>query len=188
GRSQGRFRQAAPALAQWALARPGVYALPASLPLLRLGETIYRAPTPPAEMSAFTAGVLGVTSRLVDAESEIRRRNAERLLRRVEQRAAIAVIQGAPGGVPGYLRLPLRGPGTRDPVLEMQGRRLGVMPGYPRPLARLAGFAERVGNAGGRFPGAELLASRLVTVPAHGKLRRRDLRRLEAWLEIATKQ
>ena len=55
------------------------------------------------------------------------------------------------------------------------------MPGYPRALCDLPGFGERVLNRGGAFPGARMLAERLVTLPVHSRLGERDLAALEAW-------
>ena len=66
----------------------------------------------------------------------------------------------------------------------MTARVLGIMPGYPLPLARLPGFGTRVLNRPGPFPGAEALADRLITLPVHGAVNEGDLRRLEAWIDV----
>jgi hypothetical protein len=46
----------------------------------------------------------------------------------------------------------------------------------------LRGFGYRVRHTGDGFPGARLLAERLVTAPTHGRLAERDLTALEQWL------
>ncbi|MFZ5624228.1 MAG: DegT/DnrJ/EryC1/StrS family aminotransferase, partial [Gemmatimonadota bacterium] len=67
------------ALAQWALARPSLYALPASLPWLGLGETVYHPPHPPRSMPRSALGILARTLALADAEAAVRRRVGARL-------------------------------------------------------------------------------------------------------------
>ncbi|HYR11816.1 MAG TPA: DegT/DnrJ/EryC1/StrS family aminotransferase, partial [Longimicrobium sp.] len=52
------WRDLAAAAVQWMLARPSVYAFPAALPFLRLGETVYHPPSPPRRLSRAAAGVL----------------------------------------------------------------------------------------------------------------------------------
>ncbi len=51
-------RQLIPLMAQWLLARPWVYGIPASLPFLGLGETVYHAPWSPEGCPAEWAAVL----------------------------------------------------------------------------------------------------------------------------------
>jgi hypothetical protein len=57
------------------------------------------------------------------------------------------------------------------------------MPGYPRALPDLAGFGGRVSNRDDGFPGARLLADRLITLPTHSLLSEEDLSALEAWID-----
>jgi dTDP-4-amino-4,6-dideoxygalactose transaminase len=168
-------------LAQWVLARPSLYALPSAVPFLRLGETIYHPAHPAAGLPHSSAGILSVTMRLAEAEAARRRGNAVRLLE-AARAAGFATIEPAPGAEPGYLRLPLLDTGPSMRTRARAARALGIFPGYPVPLAQLPGFAPRVRNRDAAFPGAQTLAGRLATLPAHSLLTEADLSRLERWL------
>jgi len=166
---------------QWLFGRPWLYAVPSALPFLRLGETVYHSASPVRGLSAVAVRTLEVTWPLGDGEAKVRRSHAARLLAaRGEGLAPIAVPRD---GEPGYLRLPfVASSGARREAGTAEARTIGVMPGYPRALCDLAGFGERVVNREDTFPGARLLAERLVTLPAHGLLCERDLAALEAWM------
>ena len=180
---RGGVRAAVALAAQWALARPAVYGLPLSLPLLGLGETVYRLPHRPAPADPFALGVLSRTLSLADAETERRRANAGRLLGTIGGSRDLRAISAPVGTEPGWLRLPVLGVGDSRTRAEVAAAKwLGIWAGYPRSLADLAGFGERRVNAAAEFPGARELAERLVTLPTHGRLAPRDSAALEAWI------
>jgi len=170
-----------PLAAQWLLGRPSLYAVPSSLPFLQLGETVYRDPGAVRPMSDVAVSTLTTTLALSEQEANVRLANAARLLERPgRDLTPVAVPSGAK---PGYLRLPfLAAPAVRARAGSSAARALGIMPGYPRALCDLPGFAERVVNRGDAFPGARALAERLITLPTHGLLDEADLSRLEGWL------
>ncbi len=175
-----------PLAAQWGLARPSLYGLPLSLPWLGLGETVYREPGRWRRQSAASTGVLAQTAQLADREVVRRKRHAERLLAAVGAVPGLESVHGAVGSVPGWLRLPvLFSRQAASPAALRAGRPLGVMPAYPKPLGELSGFRTRVRNSGEPHPGAEMLATRLVTLPTHGLLHGADLAALEQWLVAA---
>ena len=165
--------------AQWLFGRPWLYALPAHLPFLGLGETVYRPAEAPTGISALAAGTLSRTISLARAEAEVRRRNA------AEYAATLAGIDGLEvlpqvmpaAWTPGYLRFPvLRGAGR---VMDLRGLRpLGVERGYPTTLAALPEFGVRRLNREHALPGAERLAAKLVTLPTHSFVTREDVDRL----------
>jgi len=182
GRS-GSARDAATLLAQWLLARPSIYGLPLSIPSLRLGETIYRLPSPPAAPSSFAAGVLTRTLRLASAEAERRRSNARWLLERIPAGGPVSVPSSPAGTEPGFLRLPVLADATMLARFRTDSARaLGVWPGYPKPLAELEGFGSRRQDPAEGTPGARMLAEQLFTLPAHSLLDRASLVGLGALL------
>lgn len=165
--------------AQWLFARPAVYGLPASIPFLGLGGTVYHRPRAPGGMSAFSSGVLRASLHLEDREAEVRRRNAGRLAGVIAgtHGALRAVVPEEAGSRPGYLRLPVlvEDAARLDAMRSDAAARLGILPSYPVSLADLPGFAERVLNRGEDFGGARRLAQRLVTVPVHSRVGVGDL-------------
>jgi dTDP-4-amino-4,6-dideoxygalactose transaminase len=166
--------------AQWLLGRPSLYVLPASLPFLQLGETVYHRPAAVRALSAVAAKALEVTWPLREREATTRRAHAARLLARgANGLAPVAVPSGAEAG---YLRLPfMASAAARAEAATSRARALGIMPGYPAALSDLPGFGDRVLNLNESLPGARLLAERLVTLPVHSLLSERDLTALEAW-------
>jgi dTDP-4-amino-4,6-dideoxygalactose transaminase len=168
-------------IAQWALARPELYALPSLLPL-GLGETRYH---PPATIGAASPAACAAVLRTLPlglAEVAIRRRNASRLFEAASQRSRFTAIPGVKGGNPSFLRLPLIASEGSAPFTVRSASGLGIMPGYPLALCDLPGFAGRVKNRSDAFTGARTLAARLGTLPTHSRLSESDLERLELWI------
>ena len=179
---RGTPGQALALLAQWGLARPWLYGLPASLPWLRLGDTIYREPHPAARISAFSAAVVGRTLRLGHREAVARRRNVSRITEALGGRSGVTPVgRIPPGWEPGWLRMPvLAGGEVRSRLGAL--RRHGVYPGYPLPLPRLEGFGTRDVAGGRALPGAERLAGELVTLSVHSRVTSGDIARVVAAL------
>lgn len=167
--------------AQWLLARPSLFRIPANLPGLRLGDTIYRAPSPPRSISRVAAAVVLEMWKQYRTEVELRRRNAERLRKTLSKVGVVEQVRPVTDSDPSWLRLPVLLPGMlrTDPSL-MAARALGVMPGYPRPLDSLEQTPAPVGAV--PLPGAARLAAELWTLPTHSLLTEHDLGRLENWL------
>jgi dTDP-4-amino-4,6-dideoxygalactose transaminase len=169
--------------AQWLVGRPSLYALPAALPFLKLGETIYHAPSPVRAMSDVAARTLAVTLALGKREAAVRRAHASRLMERCG--AGLTAVRVPTGAEPGYLRLPLlAAPAARAAAESAEARAQGIMPGYRRALCALEGFAERVLNRAEEFPGARVLEKSLVTLPVHGLLSERALAAIQSWVAL----
>ena len=174
--------------AQWLLARPSLYSIPSAVPGLKLGETVYHAPSEPRPMARSALAVLrNVWSASLGA-SVIRRANAGRLLATAEKVGGWQKIEIDQHSLPGYLRLPLVGEAGESEHLDQTAFRLGIARGYPIPLHRLPAAQGRIANQGSAFPGAELLAERLITLPTHRLLNARDLTALEAWLATSRRE
>lgn len=178
----GGMRVALGAVAQWAAGRPCLYGVPASVPWLELGETVYHAPTPPAGMAAYSAALLRRTHRHAGREASVRQDTAAFWRANLPESVAPGLVTPLPNTRPGYLRFPVRllqGRGEAEALLGGPARRAGVMRAYPKPLSALAAVAARR-VLPGRLPGAEGLADGLVTLPTHSWLGPQDRGRVLA--------
>lgn len=178
--ARGPWKDAALLLALWALGRPTLYRVPASIPWLHLGETLFHPPPPLMAMSPFAAAVVRAGAGAVEEESATRREAGRWWLERLTEAPGIETVRPPADAEPGWLRFPVLVPAARVSEFRSGGmRRRGVMPGYPRLLVELPGFAQSIDAAGpGRWPGARLLAERLFTLPVHGLVSPRERSRL----------
>jgi dTDP-4-amino-4,6-dideoxygalactose transaminase len=160
---------------------PLTFALPAAIPWLHVGETLYHDPTPGRALSPAAAGLLLATWPAAQREAETRRERAAIYRAELAATPAIRPVLADRRGQGGYLRFPLlTGHGLRGFASLSQVGRLGITPGYPAPLATLPAVQARLlPDAGAqRWPGAEALANRLVTLPTHSLVRPREIREI----------
>ena len=177
-RSDAGARIVLKSTAQWLLGRPALYGIPSSIPMLRLGETLYHEPAPPHVMTRASRAMLDSNWDASLRTVPVRRTNALRL-KRVAAGTGWLTLETI--GEPSYLRLPLLMPSVKDHV-DRRARRLGIMRGYPIPLPSLSQVRSSRVAQRESFAGAQFLADRLITLPTHRLLEEGDLRRLEDWL------
>jgi dTDP-4-amino-4,6-dideoxygalactose transaminase len=155
-------------LAQWTLGRPAVYGIPHSIPALGLGETTFHPPVSPALMPRAAAAAVLNAMTASREEAARRRENAAWFLERIPRNDELRSVRVVKDSVPGYLRLPLRVSGGVSGMSQpTRASSLGVAPSYPRTLVELA---PQLAGPERRWPGAELLARDLVTLPTHSRL------------------
>lgn len=166
-------------VAQWLLGRPSLYGVPARIPALRLGETVFH---PPGDITAMPAAAARLVSRTYTRaleEAEVRRHHAA-ALRAALPGSGFEPVQAPPSSIPGWLRFPVKLPAGHRPHTRRDAA-LGVMPGYPRPLRELEAFRRLLrGNL--NTPGADSLAANLWTLPTHSLLTSADLDALRVWM------
>jgi len=169
--------------AQRMLVHPARYWLPAAIPQLHLGETVYKPPRPISAASRAACAVLCESWELAARESRVRARYARRFLEALHGLAGFTPIRTNEAAQPGYVRLPLRyrHRDNRQQALE-SGRRLGIARTYPRVLADLAELTTQCVNRSDPFPGARRLAEELITLPVHSLLTERDASAIETWM------
>lgn len=163
-----RLDRAIGAVAQWALARPTLYAIPRSIPALGLGETVYHVPTEPGPISPFSAALVLELARASAEEAEHRRRAGAAYAEALRDLPSVAIIRIADAASPGWLRFPVRVPrgmASFSRKAEILGH--GVAGSYPTPLAALAAVTDRLVSAETAWPGAERLVRELITLPTH---------------------
>jgi perosamine synthetase len=167
--------------AQWAVGRPWAYAIPSSIPSLRLGETVYHPSTPIRGMPEWAAAVAGALWRRSALESAARRVAAARWSEVISHSTRVRAFAERSGAMSGWLRFPVV-VNDSGALRGADARRLGIMPGYEGILADLPLAPGRLVNAG-PWPGAAQLASRLRTLPSHSLLRSDDVAAIVQRLE-----
>jgi dTDP-4-amino-4,6-dideoxygalactose transaminase len=148
--------------------RPGLYWLPAALPFLRLGETIYPADVPVRRLSGMQAGLLRNWRARLAGSNRIRTETATFFRHRLPLRLAR-------GGSYPYLRLPLlvRSAAEKQKLHALsRARGLGLSPAYPAPISEIPDV--RLAGGGRQFPSARRVAARLVTLPTHHLMTEQD--------------
>jgi perosamine synthetase len=160
-----------------ALIHPRAYWFPAGLSFLRLGETIYDPTFAIRRLDGLRAGLLKTWRRRLEDSNEGRTRHADLYTGRFRLEEAqlnpIRVLGTA------YLRLPVVMPTVEDKQeLCTAGKDLGlgVSALYPAPVSDIPELKARF--QGQQYPGADILADRLVTLPVHHYIDERDVDRI----------
>ena len=171
------WSDAAVATAQWLLGRPSLYSLPASLPMLRLGEMVYHPAHEPSSLSHAAAVLVRDALAGDDVGASLRRRNASVILAGAERVAGIEPVRVIAGGRSGYLRAAVRNSHGRpiDP-------RLGMASGYPLTLMEQAELHPQLCSGEREHVGAHELRRTLVTLPTHRFLSVRERELIARWV------
>ena len=127
------------ALAYFALLRPWLYGIPARIPQLGLGRTVYTTDYPLAQPDRVLVA-LGLTMlRRLDEFTSARRANAAALL--AELRAIeLDTVEPHAGTAPAYLRLPVLLAGEREQraaIAALNSAGIGATGSYPASIADL---------------------------------------------------
>jgi len=139
--------------------RPRLYWIPSLLPFLRLGETRFPDDVPLRRLGAVKAALLAGWQRRLATSNTTRSEAADDYQRRLPL---------APAGRHAYLRVPLLAPtpGAKRKLQALAQRRgLGVSAAYPTAVSDIPQIRDAF--RGQRFPAAEHVAARLVTMPTH---------------------
>ncbi len=156
------------------LAHPTVYGVPARIPSLGLGATVYRPPVSATAISPVAAALLPAALRELPHAAAERRRIEQAYAASLQNLPHLQCCQCPPLAVSGALRFPLlASPASMAPL-----RPLGVVRAYPRILLDYPEIAGHVLNAGAAFPGAQELAAKLHTLPTHNLVTPLDLERI----------
>jgi dTDP-4-amino-4,6-dideoxygalactose transaminase len=164
---------------QSVLLSPRLYWLPAGLPFLKLGETIFHEEFRVGRLAPRQVRLLDGWRDDLDRLNARRREIAAYYLRHVP--AARDYARGT-----AYLRFPLLlAAGTRRRLLDDdRSRRLGISGMYPTSAGRIPQLQSRLRRR--FFPEADHVARTLVTLPTHPLLGARDLARIRDLVNAAT--
>ena len=150
--------------------RPRLYWIPAALPFLRLGDTVFPKEIPLKRMSGTKAGLLRSWRSRLTHSNQVRSETATYFSQRLSLRLA-------PGPSHPYLRLPIlvATPNERERLYSRsQESGLGLSVAYPTPINEIAEI--RAAFHDGRFPSARRVAESLLTIPTHHWLSEKDKR------------
>lgn len=150
--------------------KPKLYWIPASLPFLGIGETVYEADFRIARLSRVQATAAAVVLENVLFFNRMRAANAQELGRRVLELDRFAIPGWQEEVCPPYLRLPVLAPNreTREwAIAELRRRGIVATRMYPSTLCDIPGIDEHLATAERNFPGAQTLVDRLFTLPTH---------------------
>ena len=159
--------------------RPRLYWIPAAMPFLRLGQTIFPKTVTVKRLSGMQAGLLH------DWQSRLSQSNHTRseTVDAVSQRLSITL---PPGPSHPYLRLPILAatPQGRARIHSLsQQRGLGMSLAYPTPINEIPEISPMFD--GKRFPSARRVADHILTIPTHQWLSEKDKRAIAECVEPA---
>lgn len=177
GAAASGWRDLAVSVAQWAIGRPSLYAIPASIPALKLGETLYKEAHEPAGLSSAAAVLAGEAIGHADRERARRASRARDIMDAIGGAPALEIVRPITGGESGYLRLPIL-----DKAQRAAAPRLGVVRSYPRSLVEEP-VAKQLLAAGepADASGARTVCRELFTLPTHARVAGPDREHLARW-------
>jgi perosamine synthetase len=151
--------------------RPWLYWIPAALPCLGLGRTVFPTRIPLQRLSGMQAGLLRNWRRRLAGSNRVRAAAAAYFSRHLPLQRARR------DGAHPYLRLPIVAPNAaaKDRLFALSQRRgLGLALAYPTPINEIPEI--RSAFDGQNFPAARAVSERLLTLPTHQWVSARDRR------------
>ncbi|HET9359372.1 MAG TPA: DegT/DnrJ/EryC1/StrS family aminotransferase [Vicinamibacterales bacterium] len=148
--------------------RPSLYWVPAAMPFLRLGETIFPKDVPLRLLSGLKAGFLRHWRRRLHDSIQIRSETAADFSRQLS-------LHPVHGPAHPYLRLPVLAatPGDKDRIHALSRRLgLGMSVAYPTSVNEIRQISAAF--HGREFPNAKRVAEHLLTIPTHHWLSEAD--------------
>ena len=159
------------------LIHPRAYWLPAGLPFLGLGETMFYRDFPIHRMDGMRAGLLNTWQKRLEQSNGIRKQWAQQYLKQFH--ADFEQLEPSRVAEQAYLRIPVVLPTAeqkRDLCALSAEQGMGVAALYPTPISEIPELRASFGDQ--QFPGASVLAKRLVTLPVHKYVEQDDMRRI----------
>lgn len=159
--------------------RPALYWFPAGIRFLKLGETIFSTNFPVLRFSGMHAGLLKNWKERLERSNRIRRRNV-----RYFSAALNLKLRNGPSSA--CLRLPLIAENKiiRDRLFQSaRAKGLGVSTMYPAPVNEISELGDAFGSK--TFPCARTIADRILTIPVHQLLTKRDRKKIQLFFQTA---
>jgi dTDP-4-amino-4,6-dideoxygalactose transaminase len=157
--------------------RPYAYWLPSGLSFLRLGETFFYRDFSIKRLSGMQAGLLANWQLRLEKMNEIRRQHSSEF-------NGVRGLDGFSAQIP-YLRLPIitRTQEARDMLLQ-DFKVFGLSCMYPVPANEIEDIKHMF--TGKSYPQAKSVAERILTIPTHGLLSKKDRKKIAQIFRQAT--
>jgi perosamine synthetase len=160
---------------------PTLYSIPNAMPFLKLGTTEF---DPHFEIGQLHPLTLGLLENLLDELDEInrlRQRNAAAIRNGLRSNDLFAFPMPAFDARPTFVRLPVvaREAATRDAaVSRLRAAGIGATAFYPHAICDIPGIEAHMAKPDFHCSRAEDLSRRLLTLPVHPFVKRRDIDRM----------
>jgi perosamine synthetase len=167
---------------------PERYAVPARLPFLNLGASVFDPDFRIARLSNVNAEVGRRAFLCLDRYNEIRIRNARLLNDNLCDNESLRIPKSDVPGQSVYLRFPIVFPRKevrRRVFWILNRRRLGASRSYPVPLNEIPGFRMYL-CAEDDYPGAKFVADRILTLPTHPYVTEYDIQKMVSKIDRIT--
>jgi len=157
--------------------RPRLYWIPNAMPFLKLGQTIFPKSVAVKRLSGMQAGLLHDWQQRLTQSNQRRSETAASVSRQI----SLNLPQGPSHP---YLRLPVLAstPQRRERIHSFAQRRgLGMSVAYPTPINGIPEISHLF--AGRRFPSAQTVSERILTIPTHQWISEKDQQAIAACLD-----
>lgn len=174
----------AKAVAYLVLLRPWLYGIPARMPQLGLGKTVFTTDFPLTPPDPLLAALARTMMRRLDEFTRARVSNASTLASRLSN-LPFRPVTPVRGSTAVYLRFPVISatPELRDSALAALRRGgAGASESYPESLADVPEVRAHLANPECRADGGRYVARRILTLPTHPFVTRHDLDAMTATL------
>lgn len=160
--------------------RPALYAVPANLPFLGLGRTVFTTDFPTERQAAVLAALGSVMLQRLESFTQSRALNARAWNDALGTLDGVRTYARRDGTDPAYVRFPvlIGGPRQRDAVIAMlSAAGIGATGSYPASLADVAELQPSLAAPAPTARGGRLVASQIMTLPTHAFVGAADIAR-----------
>jgi len=160
--------------------RPSLYWLPSGLPFLKLGETIFYSEFPMKKMSAMRAGLLRRWEKQLKESNRIRMENSIYFYSTLTSTLTLYNGKSIP-----FLRFPVicSDKARREQLYSLSKKEgLGIAKMYPTPINEIQELKNQSWD--NEFPAAKSVADRLLTIPTHAFITKRDKQKIVEFINV----
>ncbi len=185
------------ACALYVLKKPVIYTLPASMPFLNIGASIFEPEFADNTMSKYRMNLLKECLPLLEKANEERRKKAMQYTRFLDEVEHLRSIELMSDVEPIYLRYPIIPTQGNEICIQKilqdkdgkTSKKLGISRGFPLPLYAVKELMPYLGTgecdmtkAQEKYAGATYLAKNLLTLPTHDQVKDADFELIKSFL------